>query len=219
MPKDFRKEQRVLARQATGQALGKIRIMAEKGGSWGQIKNQLKDFNRQQLLALLKDLHDFSPQNKNFLAARFAREDSTAALEGYRQRIIKCFPLKGFGLPKLREGRAAIRQYQKATSDLRGTIELMLTYVESGTEYTMTFGDIDEPFYDSLSSVLREFTKKITSVEGISHYSHFRERVLRLRRVVGRIGWGYGDDIRECIQECESAYEKRQDAHPASEDW
>jgi len=33
----------------------------------------------------------------------------------------------------------------------------MLHYVETGTEFTNTYGDIDEPFYNSLISMLNQF--------------------------------------------------------------
>jgi len=35
----------------------------------------------------------------------------------------------------------------------------MLTYVENGTQFTREYGDIDEPFYNSLDSVLAELAR------------------------------------------------------------
>jgi hypothetical protein len=39
---------------------------------------------------------------------------------------------------------------------LARTIDLMLTYVENGTQFTREFGDINEAYYNSLESVLHE---------------------------------------------------------------
>jgi len=183
-----------------------------KAATWSQIKNQLKDFNRQQLLALIKDLHDYSAQNRDFLAARFAPAES-AALESYRLRISKCFPTRGFSDPKLREARAAIRQYQKATSDLSGTLDLMIAFVEGGTRYTNEYGDLWEGFYDSLASVLGEIAKHLTSPEGVPLYPRFEDRLNQLRRDTRNIGWGYGDDVSDCVQLCADAHEQWARAH------
>ena len=172
---------------------------------------------------LVKDLHDSSTQNREFLAARFAPADSSAALETYKQRIVKCFfPTRGHGAPKLREARAVIRQYQKATADLVGTLDLMLAYVESGTAFTSEYGDIDEPFYDSLSSVLGEIEKYLISPEGVPSYPRFEERLAQLRHDAHDIGWGHGDEVSYCVQQCEKAHAKWARANPTqpeTPDW
>lgn len=68
----------------------------------------------------------------------------------------------------------------------------MLTYVENGTEFTCEFGDIDEPYYDSLESVLDEMVKLLRK-EGRDLYPRFQTRIQSLKRYAGKIGWGYGD--------------------------
>jgi hypothetical protein len=40
----------------------------------------------------------------------------------------------------------AIRDYRKATGNLHGTVELLMTYVENGAEFTSDYGDMDEGF-------------------------------------------------------------------------
>jgi hypothetical protein len=106
----------------------------------------------------------------------------------------------------LADGRKAIREYQAATADPVGTLELMLTFVETGTEFTSEFGDIDEPFYNSLSSVLHAMDQILKGEQGPELYPGIRERVLELPNLAGRIGWGYGDGIRETVDEWESRY-------------
>ena len=73
--------------------------------------------------------------------------------------------------------RQDIRDYQKATADLTGTIDLMLTYVEQGTQFTKTYGDIDERFYDSLESVLGDMADQLTTAPGIALYPRFEKRI------------------------------------------
>lgn len=125
------------------------------------IRRCLNAQSKPALLALVKDLYDASPSTRDFLHARVQDEagDGTA-VERYRRVIIEqFFPSRGFGKLKLAEARKAIRDYCKATGNLAGTIDLMLTYVENGTQFTREFGDINEAYYNSLESVLHEMTQ------------------------------------------------------------
>jgi len=168
----------------------------KKPTDWQKVRRQLDDWTKPALIALVKDLYDAAPDNRDFLQARFqAEENEGAALEKYRRKIVEqFFPARGEGKLKLAEARKAIRDYRKATGNLTGTIDLMLTYVENGTEFTWQFGDINESFYNSLESVLIELTELLLR-EGTEHYPRFQERVQRLTAHADHIGWGYGDAL------------------------
>jgi hypothetical protein len=139
-------------------------------------------------------LHDTSTANRDFLRARFQSEDTSGeALEKYRERIVEqFFPRRGFGKLKLAEARKTIRDYRKATGNIAGTIDLMLTCVENGTDFTREFGDINEAYYNSLESVMNEMSQLLCR-EGAELYPRFRERIRRLESNADHIGWGYGD--------------------------
>ncbi len=130
--------------------------------SWSNIRKRLLLLDQHELIAQIKDLYGLSVENRRFLESRFAQEPehTEAVLADYKQEITYCF----FGkralsddLPRLRDARRLIQSYRKATKDNLGTLDLMLHYVETGTEFTNTYGDIDEPFYNSLVSMLTEF--------------------------------------------------------------
>ena len=165
----------------------------------------MDDWSKPALIALVKDLHDASPDNRDFLLARFqAEDDAGAALEKYRHKIVEqFFPSRGDGKLKLAEARKAIRDYRKATGNLTGTIDLMLTYVENGTEFTHEFGDINEFFYNSLESVLNEMSQ-LLMCDGPELYPRFRERIRRLATHADGIGWGYGDAVRGQVYQLEN---------------
>lgn len=177
----------------------------QKPTGWQNVRRQLDDWSKPALIALVKDLHDASPDNRDFLLARFqAEENAGAALEKYRHKIVEqFFPARGDGKLKLAEARKAIRDYRKATGNLTGTIDLMLTYVENGTEFTHEFGDINESFYNSLESVLNEMAQLLLR-EGKELYPRFRERVQRLATRADGIGWGYGDVLRDQVYQLEN---------------
>jgi hypothetical protein len=86
-------------------------------------------------------------------------------------------------LPRLRDARHLIRDYRKATKDTVGTLDLMLHYVETGTEFTNTYGDINEPFYNSLESVLNDFCEGIfKSSDPEQSYGQFNKRLVALKK-------------------------------------
>ena len=82
----------------------------------------------------------------------------------------------------------------------------MLTFVETGTQFTCEFGDIDEPFYNNLSSVLGEMDRILSDEQGRELYEGIQERVVELPNLADRIGWGYGDEVRGTVAEWESRY-------------
>lgn len=162
------------------------------------IRQQIAGWPRPALIALIKDLHDASPENRDFLRGRFDAENAGGdALEKYRRKIVEpFFPKRGFGKLKLAEARKAIRDYRKATGNVAGTIDLLLTYVENGTEFTQQFGDINEAYYNSLESVAAEMSRLLVE-EGKATYGRFCERIRRVESLANHIGWGYGDYIRD----------------------
>jgi hypothetical protein len=191
------------AKAGRGSASSASSILEPKGkkkfAGWSSVREQLRESQQPALMALIKDLYDSSPANRDFLHARFQAEDAGgAALEAYRRKIIEqFFPQRGFGTLKLAEARKAIRDYRKAAGNAAGTIELMLTFVENGTEFTLQFGDIDRPFYNHLASVLNEMVELLC--QDAELYPRFRERIVRLERRAGNLGWGYGDHLREQV--------------------
>jgi hypothetical protein len=177
----------------------------KKSTGWQNVRQRLNDWSKPTLIALVKDLYAASPDNRDFLHARFQAEENVGAvLEKYRRKIMdQFFPARGDGKLKLGEARKAIRDYRKATGNLEGTIDLMLTYVENGTEFTREFGDINESFYNSLESVLNEMAQLLMSA-GRPLYPKFRERIQRLATRADGIGWGYGDALRDRVYQLEN---------------
>ena len=189
-------------------------MSANSQPKWSTIKPQLTSLNSPELLDIIKGLFDLSTDNRLFLAARLSPETLGAeALKPYRKRIVvQFFPSRGFGKLNLREARQAIRDYRKATSDMAGTLELMMIYLEQGTAFTREYGDIDEPFYNSLDSVLGEIAQLLTTPDGQPFYPEFSVRLQELKGVASAIGWGYGDSVREIVDELEAVWEQNQSA-------
>lgn len=176
----------------------------EKPSGWSAVRKQLISWENPALLALVKDLYDSDAVNRDFLHARCqADEGGREALETYRRKIVEqFFPARGFGKLKLVEARKAIRDYRKATGDLSGAGELLITYVENGTRFTHEYGDIDERFYNSVVSALDELAALLRG-EAQKLYPQIRDRLAEVVDMADGIGWGFGDSVGDVVARLE----------------
>ena len=178
--------------------------------TWTDLRQALKELPPERLIELLKGLHDLSPQNKAWLRAKVlpVGQDS-AYLEECRQKVIRAVynPARKFpDMPRFRDAKKVISEYKKATKDLAGTLDLMLTYVERGHAFTNDFGDIDMPFYDALINMLARFAIELKKSPARRElYDRFRNRLLKINRT-SDIGWGYGDFVHDTVGELEAEF-------------
>jgi hypothetical protein len=178
--------------------------VTKKPGGWSAVRQQLATWEKPALLALLKDLYEAAGGNRDFIHARCqAGECGGETLEKYRGKIVEqFFPARGDGKLKLGEACKAIRDYRKATGNIPGTAELLMTYVENGTRFTHEYGDIDERFYDSVESALDELAALLRG-EARGMYPHFRDRLTRVEQMADGIGWGFHDFVGDVVGQLE----------------
>jgi hypothetical protein len=174
------------------------KIPTKKPVAWSAARQHLITLDKSALIDLVKDLYAAAPANRDFIQARCnAAEGCGAALEIYRQKIVGQFFSKcaiGMGPLKLGVARKAIRDYRKATGNILGTAELLLTYVESGVRFTHEYGDVDERFYTSVESALDELAGLLRG-EARELYPKFRERLAKAEKMTDGIGWGFHDFV------------------------
>lgn len=180
---------------------------AKKPGGWSAARQHLATWNKSALLALVKDLYDAQAANRDFIHARCQAEDGGGeVLDKYRQKVVEqFFPARGFGKLKLGEARKAIRDYRKATGNLNGTAELLMTYVENGVQFTDQYGDIDERFYSSIESALGELAALLRG-EARGLYPQFRNRLAGVEQMANGIGWGFHDFIADVVGRLEEEF-------------
>jgi hypothetical protein len=176
----------------------------KKPGGWSAVRQQLATWEKPALLALVKDLYGAADENRDFIHARSkAGECGGESLEKYRGKIVEqFFPARGDGKLKLGEARKAICDYRKATGNLPGTAELLMTYVENGTRFTHEYGDMDERFYDSVESALDELAALLRG-EARGMYPQFRNRLARVEQMTDVIGWGFHDFVGSVVGQLE----------------
>ncbi len=175
-----------------------------KPHGWSTLCRQLVTWEKPALLALVKDLYEANTDSRDFIQARCqAEENGGEILEKYRGKIVEQFyPARGEAKLKLGEARKAIRDYRKATGNLAGTAELLMTYVEQRAEFTHDYGDINEQFYNSLESALDELASLLYG-DARETYPTFSERLARVGQLSDGIGWGFHDYIEDVVWQLE----------------
>ena len=170
-----------------------MKTATRKPGGWSAVRQQLATWDKHALLALVKDLYESADVNRDFLQARCqAGESGGEAMEKYRGKIVEqFFPACGIGKLKLGEAR-------KATGNVPGTAELLMTYVENGARFTREYGDIDERFYSSVESALDELAALLRG-EARGMYSQFMDRLAEVEQMSSGIGWGFHDYVGDVV--------------------
>ena len=161
---------------------------------WPKLKRQLLQYDPVKLLELIADLHSLSADNKRFIEAKVINNDN--AVEKYRAVISKSIntdaPWEKIQQLDLKAAKKAISEYKKATGNIENIIDLMIYYVERGTQCACDFGDVNENFYCSLELMFDDVLKLM------NNHSYPEEFTNRLEKVVASavgIGWGYSDAI------------------------
>src|SRR3954451_20197414 len=120
---------------------------------------------------------------------------SPEVLAKYKALIEKeFFPARGEPRGRLSVARKAISDYRKLSPAASSVIDLMLYYVEIGVRFTKTYGDIDEPFYNSLESM---YTSAVKLIGEQRLHAEFEPRCHRIVTNTRKIGWGFHDTLGE----------------------
>lgn len=71
----------------------------------------------------------------------------------------------------------------------------MLYYVEVGIEFTNTYGDINEAFYNSVAAMYEEVVSAINKQDDSENYNNFKDRLKAVVEDTNGMGWGFHDDL------------------------
>jgi hypothetical protein len=168
--------------------------------TWIDVKRNIKGYNADQLIDLIGDLYRLSANNKEFFHTRFSLTEDP--LESYKRIIQDAIHpyLEGNETLDIGIAEDAIERYSKAIDDVKGETELMVFFVECGNNFTLSYGDIDDDFYDA---VLRMYEKAILNLAELSPKDQkvFKERLHEVMDSASGIGWGYYDGLRELYYE------------------
>src|SRR5947199_7247850 len=115
----------------------------------------LLKYRTSELVQLIGELYRLSRENRRFLSARLG--DGSQQMDAYRQLVADAMfpdPLRKGAQVRIADAKKAISQYERATGDGAGTLDLMLTFVEQGTAFAADVGYGDDAFFSSLEDML-----------------------------------------------------------------
>lgn len=109
-----------------------------------ELKKELNAMDKAELVILLCKLYKANRQCQAILDVEICGASAEAPIiESCRKKIHEAF----FGRQlSLKNARAVISDFRKASQNKESIADLMLYYVECGVEFTNLYGDIDERF-------------------------------------------------------------------------
>jgi hypothetical protein len=162
--------------------------------SWQTVKSRLREFEANGLVELIRDLYQASAENQRFLHSRLV--NPTSELQKYRKLICEAVSPDPFHNKPVRvaEAKRLIRHYERATGDVAGTIDLLLTFVAAGTDYAADLGYGDDTYFGALERALQTAVKMLPQL-GAEEFAKAREELGWIRNRSQGIGWGFGDNV------------------------
>jgi hypothetical protein len=167
-------------------------MKSTKRAAWSEVKASLSGFDRAGLLGVIRNLYEANAANRRFLHARFG--PTASALEEYRNLVQAAVfpPPLGQRPVRLREASAAIAEYQRSTGDLGGVVDLLLTFIEAGTDQAADLGYGDDAYFETLERKVRDVVAALDTLPD-SARGEATARLVRLAKYHDDLGWGYGD--------------------------
>jgi hypothetical protein len=163
------------------------------------LKRYLGTRSREQLIAEIGEMFSKIDAVKDYCQSKLNLGYSAEVSEKYKS-VIKheFFPARGFGRARLSVARKAVSDYKKVSASKFGVADMMLYYVEMGVQFTNTYGDIDEAFYNSMESMYERAVKYIVQ-HGMR--GQFGKRCRRIVTDTSDIGWGFHDGLSYTYEE------------------
>jgi len=152
-----------------------------------QLKRYLNGRSRDELIADIGILFGRFAAVKEYYEVKLTPE-------GLQRSFAEFFPERGFGKARLSVAKKAITEFGKVSSSPEYIADLMLYFVETGIEYTSTYGDSDEAFYRSLEGMYSRALELISDNHLARQFSHRCESVIA--NTVD-IGWLLNENLSE----------------------
>jgi hypothetical protein len=161
------------------------------------IKKELRKLDKEKLVDLIADLYKKNKSVKELLDFYVNPNEKELFLK-YKDKVYEAFYPKRGDRFKLSDGKKAISDFKKLEASKELLSELMLFYAEIGVEFTNEFGDIDEPFYNSVVSV---YSNALTLMHKENILNKFADRARKIVDDTSGIGWGFHDELRDIYSE------------------
>ena len=162
------------------------------------LMKKLNTMDKEELVKIISDLFKTNKTAEARLNLLFLGEEyGNALLEKYKKQLCKIFNPSnivrtGFSLEKAQQ---ILSDFADMCGDGRWYGDLALYFAECATDFTMSYGDINEEFYDALGDAYRDAVTIARKDEEV--YKLWKDRLEYIYHEFSGCGWGMDDYITE----------------------
>ena len=162
------------------------------------LMKKLNTMDKEELVKIISDLFKTNKTAEARLNLLFLGEEyGNALLEKYKKQLCKIFNPSnivrtGFSLEKAQQ---ILSDFADMCGDGRWYGDLALYFAECATDFTMSYGDINEEFYDALGDAYRDAVTIARRDEEM--YKLWKDRLEYIYHEFSGFGWGMDDFITE----------------------
>lgn len=162
------------------------------------LMKKLNTMDKEELVTIISDLYKTNKTAEARLNLLFLGEEyGNALLEKYKKQLYKIFNPSnivrtGFSLEKAQQ---ILSDFADMCGDGRWYGDLALYFAECATDFTMSYGDINEEFYDALGDAYRDAVTIARRDEEM--YKLWKDRLEYIYHEFSGFGWGMDDFITE----------------------
>lgn len=156
------------------------------------LNKYLDSLDKKALQAEIKKLYSRLPSVKQYYELELSG-DTTAKVEQVKAKIKdEYFPSRGFGKARNAVSKKYISEFRRISVFKKDIIDLLLYRCEMMIDFTLAYGDIDEPFYNSLATSYQDACKLIRKEMLVDEYQPYCKELMQK---VSDLGWGIYDDL------------------------
>ncbi|AIQ61968.1 hypothetical protein PSTEL_01335 [Paenibacillus stellifer] len=155
------------------------------------IRKHLNNLTKEELEAEILNLVKKYPIiQEHYFSVLFP--DQEEVLDKYKKIIEKEFGHHKGEILRYPVMKQAIKDFSNVSTNKGQIAEIMIFTVECGVDFTLSYGDIDEKFYRTISSIYEQALKYIVENQ---LEDKFVDRCNVLMQSSQDIGWGFGDGM------------------------
>ena len=163
------------------------------------IQNHLKNCSKEEVVQMFLELDKHNPATKHFLISRFEPTLLEPDFNCYKAEVrSEFFPARGFGNGNPSIAFRMLQRVETEATSPRQVIDFIYFCVETGVEYTESYGDINEEFYVAFEELF-ERAAKLTSMNELS--ADYSKRARRIVMSTSEVGWGFYDKLEQLFTE------------------
>ncbi len=157
-------------------------------------KKELQKLTKEQLVEQILDLYDKNKAVKEFYDFYLNPRNEKELAEKYRKMIIKEFNVarpERSGL-KYSVAKRAISDFRDLQPSPEALADVMLTLPECACEFTYSYGDMEESFYNG---AYNNFAKALKFMEKHNLLDNFKLRAEQCVKWASVCGYGFADEM------------------------